>query len=112
MSEVPSKFRQTCRFFGGYSGSCGYTTIQIRPANSTSYVLLMQQSPLYHLPTEMGDLRPQFQGLVRLLQTRVAMRTTIELYKELQKTPAADDAEGIRELMDVRGTKSSTQIWL
>jgi hypothetical protein len=21
MSEVPSKFRQTCRFFGGYSGS-------------------------------------------------------------------------------------------
>ncbi|KAF9953394.1 hypothetical protein BGZ72_005465 [Mortierella alpina] len=99
MSEAPSEFRRTCRFFGGYTGSSGYTTIQLRPATATSYVLLMKQSPLYRLPAEMGDLRAPFQGLVRLLQIRAAMRATIEKYRELHMTDIENeigDATGVK----------------
>ncbi|KAG0221284.1 hypothetical protein BGW42_007945, partial [Actinomortierella wolfii] len=72
----------------------GFTTIQLRPANSTSYVLLMQRLPRYVLPAEMGGLRSQFRGLVKILQIRAAMRTTIGTYRELQKaTPNAEDDE-------------------
>ncbi|KAI1294072.1 hypothetical protein EDD11_008261, partial [Mortierella claussenii] len=91
MSEVPSAFRGACRFFGGYTGGRGYTLIQLRPANCTSYVLLMQRSPMYVLPTEMNGLRTQFQDLVKILQTRAAMLKTIELYKELQMSKADDE---------------------
>ncbi|KAF9949368.1 hypothetical protein BGZ72_008850 [Mortierella alpina] len=73
----------------------GYTAIQLRPANGTSYVLLMERLPLYILPTEMGDLQCQFQGLVKILQVRAAMRTTIELHKELQIAKTHDENEEV-----------------
>ncbi|KAF9984940.1 hypothetical protein BGZ75_003511 [Mortierella antarctica] len=66
--------------------------IQLRPV-STSYVLLMQRSPTYVLPAEMGDLRFQLRGLARILQTRVAMRATIEQPRALQMAQV-DDVEG------------------
>jgi hypothetical protein len=101
ISDAPSAFRDSCRFSVGYAGGelsllfrviwivgyialstdylnpyylgRGFTTIQMRPVNRESYVLLMQRSPLYVLPAEIGDLRSQFRGLVRIIQTRVCV---------------------------------------
>ncbi|KAG0091017.1 hypothetical protein BGZ93_005339 [Podila epicladia] len=78
MSEVPSEFRNTCQFFGGYTGSSEHTTIQFWPANSMSYMLLMQRSPI--------------QGLQILIEA--AVRATIERYREFRMTPVIDVTVG------------------
>ncbi|KAF9165425.1 hypothetical protein DFQ26_000170 [Actinomortierella ambigua] len=41
----------------------------------------------------MGDLRCQFRGLVKILQIRAALRTTIRSYRELQIAKVDDEDE-------------------
>ncbi|KAF9998085.1 hypothetical protein BGZ79_008231 [Entomortierella chlamydospora] len=81
--DVPTSFREKCVFVGGYSGSRGVDAFQIKPGPGRSYVLLMQHVGQYTLCPVNGELKEQFQGLVRLLQVRVSMKNTIELYKSL-----------------------------
>ncbi|KAF9364578.1 hypothetical protein BGX34_001125 [Mortierella sp. NVP85] len=92
MFDAPASFREECTFVGGYTGSRGLDTFQIKPGPGRSYVLIMQHVGQFTLSPVNGGLKEQFQGLVRLLQIRATMKSTIELFNTLT-APAPTDAE-------------------
>ncbi|KAF9202165.1 hypothetical protein BGZ59_002288 [Podila verticillata] len=91
--DVPTSFRKECTFVGAYTGSRGIDAFQMKPGPGHSYVLLMQPIGQYTLCPMNGELKEQFQGLVRLLQIRASMRNTIELYNSLIGSAASTTVE-------------------
>ncbi|KAF9091642.1 hypothetical protein BGX27_001995, partial [Mortierella sp. AM989] len=84
--DVPTSFRKECTFVGAYTGNETRTRT-------------LQPIGQYTLCPMNGELKEQFQGLVRLLQIRASMRNTIELYNSLigsdtsttEESPEYDD---------------------
>ncbi|KAG0340995.1 hypothetical protein BG000_010545 [Podila horticola] len=76
MFEVSPLFRHSCIFFGGYTS-----------ATESSYVLLMEPKKLYTLPRTKNDLQEPFKGLAKLLRIWTALKSTIEMYQELRRSP-------------------------
>ncbi|RUS23318.1 hypothetical protein BC937DRAFT_88281 [Endogone sp. FLAS-F59071] len=85
------------RFFGIYTGSCGFQTFELRPAGGRSYVSLFHEYPIYQLPTSIQDMRPQIQALTHLLQVRQLMSDTITLSRTSPVKTFKDEGDGEEE---------------
>ncbi|KAG0266304.1 hypothetical protein BG011_002712 [Mortierella polycephala] len=82
-------FQKVARFFGIYTGDRGFQAFELRPAGEHSYVTLHHVYHPHELPTNMNDLKAHFQGLTKLLQIRMCLLATIEMYRSTTK--AAED---------------------
>ncbi|KAF9403575.1 hypothetical protein BGX21_002302 [Mortierella sp. AD011] len=76
--DVPTSFGEKCVFVGGNTRSRGVDAFQIKPGPGRSYVLLMQYVGQCMLCPVNGELKEQFQGLVRLLQIRPTATTYLK----------------------------------
>ncbi|KAF9578063.1 hypothetical protein BGW38_006352 [Lunasporangiospora selenospora] len=61
----------------------GFGFFQLHPVTEKSYVLVMERQQLHTLPRTKNNLQEPFKGLVKLLRIRTAMKSTIEIYRQL-----------------------------
>ncbi|KAF9997635.1 hypothetical protein BGZ65_006771 [Modicella reniformis] len=89
-------FQNQARFFGIYTGDRGFQAFELRPADGQSYVSLFHLYNPQDLPTNMNDLKVHFQGLTKLVQIRICLLNTIELYRASVK-PTKDKEQEVEE---------------
>ncbi|KAF9364625.1 hypothetical protein BGX34_000929 [Mortierella sp. NVP85] len=73
----------------------GFGFIQLHPATEKSFVLVLERQKFYTLPRTKNNLQEPFKGLVKLLRIRTAVKSTIELYRQLYRAQhPPEDAAG------------------